>query len=188
MPNAKRGFVLASNLNQDYVRNMPVTLNSNQALAKGDPVTMVNGQIVPCTAGIDPALPGYGVVMAVYTTANRPLTHQTSQILASGAVGRADVYTDPNAVYSVRCESSAALARIGENVILAVSAYTPRLPDGSGFSVDIGASASIGNLFKLIGYAPDEELGGKETGAAAGQRVLVKWNRHLFRATGTADQ
>jgi len=68
---------------------------------------------------MDPTHPGYGVVLAVYTTAGRPLTFETNKILVSGRPGRADVCFDPNLTYYVRCDASAGnVDTIGQNVML----------------------------------------------------------------------
>ena len=183
---ALQGFIPSRQPVADWIRNLPAAASTNQSIAKGDAVSYVNGIIVPATAGQDPAQQGYGVVIAVYTTANRPLTFQTSKIIASAGVGRVDVCFDPNQTYYVRCDTSAGASNMGKNVILAVSAANT-LTGISGHSVDIPASASVNDLFKIINIGPFDELSGKGTGGGANNGVEVKWNRHLLHAP-TAGQ
>lgn len=179
------GFTPSRQPVADWVRNLPCQANSdgaNQTIAKGDAVVYVNGIIRPASAGMDPAHPGYGVVLAVYTTANRPLTFQDTKVLVTAQPGRADVCFDPNQTYYVRCDLSAGNAdTIGKNVMLVVSAANSRT-GLSGHSVTTQTSASINNLFKVINIGPFDELAGKGTGATANNGVEVKWNRHLLHA------
>ena len=184
------GFTPSRQPVPDWIRTLPCRANSdgaNQTLAKGDAVAYVNGVIVPASAGMDPTHPGYGVVLAVYTTAQggnypRPLTFNTIKILTSGQAGYADVCFDPNQTYYVRCDASAGNAdTIGKNTMLVVSAANTATGI-SGHSVTTQTSASINNLFKVINIGPFDQLGGYNTGAAANQGVEVKWNRHLLHA------
>lgn len=183
----RNGFTLISrDHHEGYVRDYPAQASSNQPIAVGDAVCLLNGVIVPATAGQDPALAGYGIVVGVMTSAGRPLTHQTTKIIASGAVGRARVCYEPNAEYVVRCETSVGPSNIGKNVILVASganATTGR----SYMSVDIPASASAGDMFKIVALSPFGELGGKDQGGGSGNGVVVRFNKHMFRA-GTAGQ
>lgn len=187
---ALQGFTPSRQPVPDWIRNLPARANTDGGvgvtIAKGDAVAYVNGLIVPASAGQDPAHQGYGVVLAVYTTANRPLTFQTNKILTSGQVGRVDVCFDPNQTYYVRCDTSAGPSNMGKNVILAVSAANATTGI-SGHSVNIPASASVNDLFKIINIGPFDELSGKETGGGANNGVEVKWNRHLLHAP-TAGQ
>jgi len=182
---ALQGFIPSRQPVADWVRRYNAQANSdgaNQTIAKGDAVAFVNGVIVPASAGMDPAHPGYGVVLAVYTTAGRPLTFQNTKILVSGQPGQVDVCFDPNQTYYVRCDASAGLTdTIGENVMLVVSAANS-LTGISGHSVTTQTSASINNLFKVINYGPFDQLSGINAGAGANQGVEVKWNRHLLKA------
>lgn len=183
----RNGFTLVTRgHHENYVRNYPAQASSNQPIAVGDAVALLNGVIVPATAGQDPGLTGYGVVIDVYTTANRPLSLQTSKIIASGGQGRVDVCYDPFAEYVVRCETSVGPSNIGKNVALVASganATTGR----SSQSVDVTASASVNDLFRIVSLSPFGELGGKDSGGGAGNGVVVRWNRHAFKA-GTAGQ
>ena len=180
------GFIPSRQPQPDWVRNLPASASTNQSIAKGDAVAFLNGVVVPCTAGQDPGLAGYGVVLACYTTANRPLTFMNSKIIASGGVGRVDVCFDPNQTYKVVCSLSAGPSNLGKNVTLDVSASNA-VTGLSGMAVTIPASSSINDLFKIINISPFEELGGKGTGAGANNEVEVKWNRHLLKAA-TAGQ
>jgi|SRR6185369_14219469 len=186
MAASRQGFIPSRDLTPGYVRNLPAQASTNQSLAKGDAVAYVNGIIVPCTAGQDPNLYGYGVVLAVYTTANRPTTFQTNKIIVSGGVGRVDVCFDPNQTYYVQCVTSAGPSNMGKNVTIDVSASNA-LTGISGMSVTIPASASINDLFKIINIGPFDELAGKETGGGTNNGVEVMWNRHMLRA-GIAGQ
>lgn len=186
MASPRQGFIPSRDLTPGFVRNLPATASTNQSIAKGDAVAYVNGIIVPCTAGQDPGLYGYGVVLAVYTTANRPNTFNTSKIIASAGVGRVDVCWDPNQTYYVQCIASAGPSNMGKNVTIDVSASNAALGI-SGMAVTIPASASINDLFKIINIGPFDELSGKETGGGTNNGVEVTWNRHFMRA-GIAGQ
>lgn len=186
MAQVRNGFTPTRTADRAFYKNHPVTLGADQALYPGDAVSLLNGQIVPCSAGMDPSYPVYGVVVGVLTTANRPLTHQTNKCIVSGGVGRASVCIDPDMTYLVRCDTSIGNAQVGENVMIDVSAGNAAL-GRSGMAVVPETSASVNNLFKIIGLSPKEELGGKETGFGAGQGVEVKINRGLLKA-GTASQ
>lgn len=176
------GFIPSRQPVADWIRNLPAQASTNQSIAKGTAVAYVNGIIVPATAGMDPDQAGFGVVLAVYTTANRPLTFQTVKIIASATPGRVDVCFDPSQTYYVRCDASAGNAdTIGKNVQIVVSADNT-LTGLSGMSVTTQSSASINNLFRVINIGPFDELGGKGTGATANQGVEVKWNRHVLHA------
>lgn len=165
-----------------YVRNFFAQASTNQTIGVGDAVAQVNGVIVPCTAGQDPGLRGFGIVMAVYTTANRPLTQQVNKCIVSGGVGRVDVCYDPNAEYIVRCETSVGPTNIGHNVILVASGQNALLTQGAQ-SVNIPASASLNDLFRIVSISPYGELSGKDTGGGAGNGVIVRWNFHALHAS-----
>ena len=183
----RNGFTLVTrDDHENFVRNYPAQASSNQPIAVGDAVCLLNGVIVPATAGQDPGLKGFGVVQCVYTSANRPFTHQTTKCIASGAVGRVDVVYSVNAEYVVRCETSVGPSNIGKNVILVASGANAN--NGRSYmSVNIPASASTNDLFKIVDLSPFGELGGKDSGGGAGNGVVVRWNNHAFRA-GTAGQ
>lgn len=186
MAMSRIGFVPSRDPSVGWVRNLPAQASTNQVIAKGDAVSFVNGIIVPATAGQDPAQVGYGVVLACYTTANRPLTFQTNKLIVSAGVGRVDVCIDPDQTYIVQCVASVGPSNIGKNVTIDVSAANA-LTGISGMSVTIPASASINDLFKIINFSPFEELSGKETGGGTNNGVEVRWNRHLMHAP-TAGQ
>lgn len=188
----RNGFTLAkrSNTNEQYSKNFPAQASTNQPIAIGDAVAYLNGVMVPATAGMDPAQPGYGIVLNVYTTAGRPFTEQTVKIIASGQPGRVDVLYDPNAEFIVRCEASVGLADLGKNFMLVTSGANATL-GRSGSSVTIQSSASPDNLFRGIRYAEQNDIYGTNgfndqgTAGGAGQPIVVRWNRHAFKA-GTA--
>lgn len=176
----RNGFTPSRDIDRGFVRNLPAAASTNQSIAKGDAVAYLNGVIVPCSAGQDPGLKGYGVVLAVYTTANRPFTSLTNKIIVSGGVGRVDVCYDPNQTYFVQCVTSAGPSNMGKNVTIDVSGANA-LTGISGMSVSIPASASANDLFKIINISPYEELGGKETGGGTNNGVEVVWNNHFMR-------
>jgi hypothetical protein len=175
----RNGFTLLTrNDSEGYVRDYPAAASTNQPIATGDAVALLNGVIVPCTAGIDPTLTPFGVVVEVVTTAGRPFTHNTTKIIASAGVGRVRVCYDPMAEYVVRCETSVGPTNIGKSVSLVASGATA-LTGRSTQSVAI-VSASVGDLFKVVALSPYGELGGKDSGGGAGNGVIVRWNRHLL--------
>lgn len=186
------GFIPSRQPVPDWIRNVQCSCTSTDTLAKGDPVVMVNGICVRASSGQDPTnAKGFGVVLAVYTTANRPLTFQTNKILVSAQPGRADVCFDPNQTYYVQCVTSVGQSNIGKNVVIDVSAANS-LTGLSGLSVDIPASASANDYFKIINMGPFDELGGKmgdgrNSGGGPNNGVEVKWNNHFLHAP-TAGQ
>ena len=186
MSTPRLGFTPSRDPSIGWVRRLPAAASTNQSIAKGDAVAFLNGTIVPCTAGQDPGLMGYGVVLACYTTAGRPLTFQNTKIIASAGVGMVDVCIDPDQTYYVQCVTSVGLSNIGKNVTINVSASNA-LTGLSGQSVDIPASASVNDLFKVLNISPFEELSGKGTGGGSNNGVEVRWNRHLLHAP-TAGQ
>lgn len=178
----RSGFTPSRQPQIDWIRNVFASCGGNQTISKGDAVAMVNGVVVPCTAGQDPGQYGFGVVIATYTTANRPMTFNTTKYIASGQQGRADVCFDPDQTYVVQCVTSVGLSNIGKNVVIDASAANPLLGI-SGQSVDIPASASVNDLFKIITIAPFEELtGSKLLSGAPNNGVEVRWNRHFLKA------
>lgn len=182
----RNGFIPSRQPAIDWVRNIPVSAGGNQTISKGDAIALVNGIGVICTAGQDPNQFGFGVVLAVYTTANRPLTFQTTKYVASGQPGRADVCYDPNQTYYVQCVTSCGPSNTGKNCIIDASAANA-LTGLSGQSVDIPASASVNDLFKIINVGPFDELAGKGTGGGPNNGVEVRWNRHFLNSP-TAGQ
>lgn len=182
MASPRIGFTPSREPAQGFVRKLPAAASTNQSIAKGDAVAYLNGVIVPCTAGQDPGLKGYGVVLAVYTTAGRPLTFLNTKIIASGGVGMVDVCWNPDQTYIVQCIASVGPSNMGKNVTIDVSASNS-LTGLSGMSVTIPASASVNDLFKVINFSPFElaGVGGTNNG------VEVRWNNHALHAP-TAGQ
>jgi len=179
----RRGFTLVSRVDEGYIVDLPAAASTNQPLAIGDAVTLLNGTVIPATAGQDPTNPGFGVIMEVLTTAGLPLTGREVKYIASGGVGRVRVNTDPTAEYVVRLTSSAGQSVIGKNVFIDVSAANA-VTGLSGQAVT-QASASINDLFKVIDWYGGERIGGVDPiGSNLG--VVVRWNRHINRA-GTAS-
>lgn len=190
MASPRNGFTPSRQPQPDWIRNVMVGAGG-QPVCKGDAVVSNNGFIYAATAGQDPASVGYGVVLAVYTTANRPLTFLTPKFIASGQQGRADVCFDPNQTYVVQCVTSVGISNLGKNLMIDASAANATTGI-SGMSVDIPTSSSIADLFKLISLSPFEELSGKmgqTSGSFGGANngVEVKWNNHFLHAK-TANQ
>lgn len=190
MSSPRNGFTPSRQPQIDWIRNVMVGAGP-VPVAKGDAVVSNAGFIYAATAGQDPTSAGYGVVLAVYTTANRPLTFLTPKFIASGQQGRADVCYDPNQTYFVQCVTSVGISNLGKNLMIDASAANS-VTGISGMSVDIPASSSINDLFKLISLAPTEELSGKmgqSSGSVGGPNngVEVRWNRHFLHAP-TANQ
>lgn len=188
MAYARIGFNPSRQPVPDWIRNVPVSANGTDTVAKGDAVVQVNGICVRASSGQDPTNgKGYGVVLAVYTTANRPLTFQTTKFITSAQPGRADVCYDPNQTYVVQCVTSVGPSNIGKNVVIDTSSANS-LTGLSGQSVDIPASASANDYFKIINISPFDELGGKlginngAGGGGANNGVEVKWNNHFLHA------
>lgn len=166
----------------DLVRNVAVSCAGTDTLAKGDAVVQVNGIVTRASSGQDPtAGKGFGVVLAVYTTANRPLTFQNNKIIVSAQQGRADVCFDPNQTYYVQCVTSVGPSNLGKNVVIDTSAANSTT-GLSGQSVDIPTSASANDYFKIINIGPFDELAGKGTGGGPNNGVEVKWNNHFLHA------
>jgi len=186
MAASRNGFTPVRWPNAQYVQNLPAAASTNQVIAKGDAVAYLNGVIVPCTAGQDPGLKGFGVVLATYTTAGRPMTFNNTKLIASAGVGRVDVCWDPDQQYYAQCVASAGPSNMGKNVVIDVSASNASL-GLSGQSVTIPASASVNDLFKIISIGPFDELAGKGTGAGTNNGVIVVWNNHALRGP-TAGQ
>jgi hypothetical protein len=180
----RNGFTLVrrDNTTEGYVGSYPAQASSNQPIGLGDAVAIVNGIVVPATAGQDPDQAGFGVVVGVYTTAGRPFTQQTVKLIASAQPGRVDVCYDKNAEYIVRCETSVGNSEVDKNVVLAglsANATTGR----SNAAVTVPASASVNDLFRIVRRANQLDITGlnglNQTGNA-GQGVVVRWNRHVF--------
>lgn len=184
----RNGFIPSRQPAIDWIRNIPVSAGSTETVAKGDAIALVNGVGTRCSAGQDPTnAEGFGVVIAVYTTANRPLTLLTPKYINSAQPGRADVCFDPNQTYYAQCVTSCGPSNLGHNAIIDQSAANSLL-GLSGQSVDIPASASANDYFKIINIGPFDELGGKQginNGAGGGgpnNGVEVRWNNHFLNA------
>lgn len=180
----RNGFTpsMRSGTQEQFTKNYPAQASSNQSIGIGDAVAIVNGIIVPATAGQDPDQAGFGIVIGVYTTANRPFTHQNVKCIASGQPGRADVYYNPDAEFVVRCETSVGNSNIDKNVTLVASGANATL-GRSTQSVLIPASASVNDLFRVVriaGYNDIVGTNGFNADGGAGQPVVVRWNRHVF--------
>lgn len=183
----RQGLIPSRQPTIDWIRKVPVSANGTDTIAKGDAVVMVNGICVRASSGQDPAAgKGYGVVLAVYTTAGRPLTFNTNKIITSAQPGMADVCFNPDQTYYVQCVTSCGQSNIGKNATVDVSAANA-LTGISGMSVDIPASASANDYFKIISFGPFDQLGGYNTGGGPNNGVEVRWNNHFLKAP-TANQ
>lgn len=188
----RNGFTLvnrgAAGTSEQYVRRFPASCGGNHVIAIGQAVTIVNGVVVVATAGQDPAQAGFGVVMATYNSSGRPFTQQATKFIASGAAGQVDVCYDPFAEYIVRCETSVGPSNINKNVTLTGFSANASLPNIIQ-AVDIPASASVGDLFRIVRLAEVNDLAsnGSNPVGGAGNAVIVRWNNHTYKA-GTAGQ
>jgi hypothetical protein len=152
----------------------------DRPMGKGDAVRYVAGSLTNAEAGMDPGAI-FGVTLAVYTTANRPLTFQTNKIIASAGVGRADVCWDVNQLYSVKCETSVGATTLPVNMMINLSAMNATLGI-SGMALTAQTSASVGNPFKVLAISPMGELAGKVPNGDLNQEVICVINNHLLRA------
>lgn len=186
----RNGFTPSRQPAVDWIRRMPASAGGNLPICKGDAVYSLNGVLTACTAGTNAGNPiGYGVVLACYTTAGRPFTFNNTKLIASGTPGMVDVCFDPNQTYVVRCKSSVGGTSIGRNVAIDMSggAVNPLLGI-SGQCVDVVASASTTDYFKLLNISPFDQLSGQYNGTStgtlgsAGQGVEVRWNNHFLNA------
>lgn len=188
----RNGFTMvnrgAGGTSEQYIRRFPASAGGNQVIAVGQAVTIVNGVVVPATAAQDPAQAGFGIVMGVFNSSGRPFTQNNVKYIASGANGQADVCYDPFAEYIVRCETSVGASNINKNVVLTGFSARASLPQIIQ-SVDIPASASVGDLFRVVRLAEINDLSalGNNPVGAAGNAVIVRWNNHTYKA-GTAGQ
>ena len=181
----RNGFTMVTrNGSEGYSRQFPAQASTNQPIALGDAVSIVNGIVVPCTAGQDPNQDGFGVVTGVYTSAGRPFTHSAVKLIASATPGRVDVLYDPFAEFVVRCETSVGPSNINKNVILSGLSANPNTGRTSA-TVTIPASASVNDLFRIVRYATYNDIVGinglnVDNAGGAGQPVVVRWNRHTY--------
>lgn len=186
----RKGFTLLnrSEGSESYVRRFPASAGGNQVIALNQAVTIVNGIVVPATAGQDPAQDGFGVVVGVFNSSGRPFTQQATKYIASGANGQVDVCYDPFAEYIVRCETSVGPSNINHNVTITGFSAQASLPTIIQ-AVDIPASASIGDPFRIVRLADQNDLAalGSNPVGGAGNAVIVRWNKHTYKA-GTAGQ
>lgn len=172
---------------EQMVRRFPASAGGNQIIAPGQAVTIVNGVVVPCTAAQDPQQAGFGIVMGVFNSSGRPFTQQAIKFIASGANGMADVLYDPFVQeYVVRCETSVGPSNINHNCILTGASALNGIPRVIQ-SVDIPASASVGDLFRIVRLADQNDLlsAGLAPLGGPGNAVIVRWNNHTYKA-GTA--
>lgn len=191
---ARNGFTPLRTPDSRYVRRVPVGGNGLPVMV-GDAVCQIAGICFAATAATNPTTGGFGVVLAVYTTAGRPLTHQNSKCIVSGGVGLADVCWDENMTYSVQCVTSIGTSNIGTNVMIDASATNNFLRTGrSTMSVDLPASVSSNELFKIVGISPYEPnlltgtTGQTIQGGGANNGVEVAWNRHITRGPTAVTQ
>lgn len=164
----------------DQCRTFNVSLNVSQQLGIGDPVALANGLVVPATAGNNPDLPGFGVVVGLLQSNGRPLTFSQptrGPYLTSGMAGQAIVMSDPNMSYLVNYTGSAGNDVVGD----LVEVTGMNIPvSGTGISqaaICAQASASTTLLFRV------QSLAGNPVGNDFGvsRNMEVVWNRHINR-------
>lgn len=185
----RNGFTLVNRKNNEPdIRRFPASAGGNQVIAIGQAVTIVNGIVVPATAGQDPAQSGFGIVMGVFNSSGRPFTQMATKYIASGANGLVDVCYDVNAEYIVRCETSVGPSNINHNVTLTGFSAKAALPQIIQ-AVDIPASASVADPFRIVRLAEINDLAalGSNPVGGSGNAVIVRWNQHTYKA-GTAGQ
>jgi hypothetical protein len=176
----RSGFTPVGTPDTRYVTNLPVSAG-NRPMGKGDAVRYVAGNVTNAEAGMDPGAI-FGVVLAVYTSANKPLTFNSNKIITSGNTGRADVCWDPNQIYSVKCESSVAATALPVNMMIDLSAMNTQLGI-SGMALTAQTSASVGNPFKVLALSPQQRvITGLDPNGDAGVEVLCVINNHLNKA------
>lgn len=186
----RNGFTPSREINMDCIRRMPASAGGNLPICKGDAVYSNAGVLTACTAGTNAGNTiGYGVVIACYTTAGRPFTFQQNKLIVSGGQGMVDVCFDPNQTYVVRCKSSVGPSNIGRNCAIDMSGGAVNATLGlSGQCVDVIASASTNEYFKLINISTFDQLSGYYNGTSTGtlgvpnQGVEVRWNSHFLNA------
>lgn len=186
MAYSRSGFTPLWQPDAKYVNRYAVSAGT-LPLGKGDAVRYTGGRVTALAAGMDPGV-GYGIVLAVYTTAGRPLTFNNTKFIASGAagVGLADVCWDVNQAYVVQCQTSVGERDFPTTVQIDASAQNANLGI-SGMAVVPQTSASVANPFKMISYSPFDQIAGLGNAAGAtNQGVVVMWNNHLLRPGGTA--
>jgi uncharacterized protein RhaS with RHS repeats len=174
------GFGPARPYMYDQLRTYRVNLSTNQQLGINDPVALANGLVVPATAGNNPDLPGFGVVVGLLDPNGRPLTFSQpvrGPYLTSGAQGQAVVLADPGMTFRVNYTGSAGNDAVGE----LVEVTGMNIPvSGTGISqaaIAAATSASTTLLFRTMNLAGNQVA--NQTGV--GRYMEVAWNRHINR-------
>jgi hypothetical protein len=176
------GFVPARPYYYDQCRTYATQLTGTQALAPGDPVTLANGLISPCTAGQNVNQSGYGVVVGLLNSNGRPLIFNQPNsgpiLTAGGGNGQAIVLADPNMTFRVNYTGSAGNDVVG-NLVEVTGVNTPVTAQGiSQAAVCLAASADTSLLFRVISRFPDPTYNQSK---GTPRYVEVAWNRHLLR-------
>lgn len=176
----RNGFWPTRDFSYDQCRTYPVTLSTNQPLAMYAPVAMANGTVVPATAGQNPDLPGFGVVVGLLDSNKKPLTFNQptrGPYLTSAASGYAIVLTDPNMTFYTRYEGSAGNDVVG-NLVQVTAATSVVVNTGiSQAAIEANSSADNSALFRVMALSPLVGTGGTGTD----KYVEVMWNRHVNR-------
>ncbi len=159
-----------------------VASTNGQNLFIGDAVKLVAG-FIEAVSGAGEF--GIGVIKACYTATGRPLTHSQPdngpfRRGANSAANIVDVYDDPNTVFQVQANATAAIANIGQ--VANLSAGVGNTNTGlSGHELNIAdatAAVSAGaaeGTFRIIGLAPVER------GVfASANDVEVIFDKHVF--------
>ena len=150
-------------------------------LFSGHACYLVSGAVVGATTST--TTPLLGVIKCLYDTNGKPLTFNSTGIyLASATRGYADVYDDPNIVFSAVINATASSAMIGAVCdIVAAATGTPRT-GVSNMSLDattVAAETSANQQtlpFKIVGLADTERYV-----YSSGARVDVLINLHAFK-------
>jgi len=158
---------------------------------KGDPVSLISGEIQPVTGGVSAqSAPILGVVSHVTNSDDRPFTHTpTANFIETSSVGFAYVYDDPGTIFTIQGNASVGPSNIGQ--FATVSAGSPTTAVGrSGKTLDVtnAVSTAAGHPFQIIGVSDLEtdRLGG--TNNKVEVRISNHWWNRRIDVPGPFDE
>lgn len=173
------GFYPARPYYFDQCRTYTVNLSNNQQLGIGDPVSLAAGLVVPATAGNNPDLAGFGVVVGVLDSNGKPLTFSQptkGPYLTSGQAGQALVLSDANMTFRANYTGSAGNNVVGQLVEVTGMNIPVSATGISQAAVAAAASASTTLLFRVESLYADPTLSQSK---GVSKYMEVAWNRHL---------
>lgn len=188
-----RGFAPVRHLNGSNCFSMKryrVDDSIGDAVGIGDMVSLSSGAVIPVTA--NNTLPVLGAVGAIFNSDGRPKTHATSFVLAATEDGFVGVYDDPDIVYEVSANTTAAVNQIGQiGTVVANASASPatgrsaQILDVSSLAAETTANSDTLD-FKLVGPGRRAEVenGSGAYGFGDKRAVEVVINNHTFRARG----